>query len=951
MESELSSMSITKHIPPLDEENENVDNVRADVDDVGNSPINIKSSNANQDDSDAEDEEDEDGTLVLANLAKEVHARSVKMMKAESLETGPLSASSDDGAPPPVPGKDFPRLGAFHERESSNSSSSRSEGLVFRNGVDFITIGHERVPSNPLLTPSTATSASSPAFAPMPVTPTAPDIDTSPLIRDGKSTGNTPDEGAQLRSLLRVGGALGGGQVDESFDLSSLDADLANLLSPNKFMPQQQQSSALRNVVAAVDSITPPPPMSTPSNSQSSGSARSEEESPVTSKRKKSQRRTMSATVPPDEVDSKGGRTERPRSFTAVLGQQSSPKRPTHSRPTSLTISTSSVTSPDTRRGSLDIPATRTRHRPTTSRDGEDGSSPLDDAPQAHLEGPYSALGITSPGASFASSESLAKRRAHIPRLHTPNRQHMPSNEVPGSSSRPGSSFSVRPALKNWRRTQVEAGYDQNDDLVSTPVPRTGSTLGASVLRRPSVTHTERAHQRASLHSRHRKRSMSVNETRPPSSLQKRSPGEWLGPRTVRLFRNAGLLDDPDKQPPPRDRDGAVSVTSSRTESRLRLHTRSSMDQERPLERSLYTPSRAGYSDVTRASSWGRGSIAGSMTMAELTMSRVDSPITTITSSTTPTSSSNPKTTFSGSTATSVSGGSPSQPSTHSQFHFEASITSLREKHQLEMEALLNALADSQRSGKSLREENAMLRGRIRDLEEQIRDLVEKLSVSPTLIPSSSTLSTLHRSILGNTSRPGSTEPVQRRHSRMQSYVLGDSTSALDRSEAELDSSLLTMRQPTPLSSLRSSPRMGRFEGSSSLAPSEHTARKRSSTASSIFPVVPSNMSMLLHDDTDAGEGFANSTFASYKMHVTGSTPSSPSVVLARPTPVNPANKSRHAPKQSVSSIGSNSSTNPDVSILSLPGSPGSLNLRPEHERHLGDMISLDFSLGGESDG
>jgi hypothetical protein len=145
---------------------------------------------------------------------------------------------------------------------------------------------------------------------------------------------------------------------------------------------------------------------------------------------------------------------------------------------------------------------------------------------------------------------------------------------------------------------------------------------------------------------------------------------------------------------------------------------------------------------------------------------------------------------------------------------------------------------------------------------------------------------------------------------------------------------------------------MGRLEAgsSSNLLSLEHPAKKRVSTSSSIFPVLPSNMSMLLHDDGDA-DAFANATFSTNKMYTYGSTPPSLTTAFARPAPTNPNGKSRHASKPSVSSIGSNSSTNPDLSVMSMPGSPGSLNLRPEHERHLGDMMSMDFSLAGDSDG
>jgi len=38
------------------------------------------------------------------------------------------------------------------------------------------------------------------------------------------------------------------------------------------------------------------------------------------------------------------------------------------------------------------------------------------------------------------------------------------------------------------------------------------------------------------------------------------------------------------------------------------------------------------------------------------------------------------------------------------------------------------------------------------------------------------------------------------------------------------------------------------------------------------------------------------------------------------------------------------------TSFSTMPGSPGSLNLRPEHEMHLGDLGSLDLDLGFDDD-
>ncbi|THG96568.1 hypothetical protein EW145_g7755 [Phellinidium pouzarii] len=330
--------------------------------------------------------------------------------------------------------------------------------------------------------------------------------------------------------------------------------------------------------------------------------------------------------------------------------------------------------------------------------------------------------------------------------------------------------------------------------------------------------------------------------------------------------------------------------------------------------------------------------------MAELSSARGDSPVTSTTTtavSSTPTSASHPKSAsiFSGSTATSFSCGSPHQ---QSQFPFqshvqsqstngEAAVTALKEKHSAEMEALLGALADSQRTSKAVKDENQQLHGRIRDLEDQIGDLIEQLDAARRMPPPPPSFA---RSVL-NQSRPASRSSsvegnVSRRTAQLHSYVHSSRASLADDTD-----SVSAFGQHTTTRDYKSR-----------LSPSragnlEHVARKRASTASSVFPALPSNMSMLLHDDGDIEHDHTAGYVSSSHARSQNSSPQ-PTPVLYRMD----KRTGRHAGKPSVSSVGSGASLSGEMSILSsLPGSPTSLRLRPEHEKHLSDMISFDLSV------
>ena len=156
----------------------------------------------------------------------------------------------------------------------------------------------------------------------------------------------------------------------------------------------------------------------------------------------------------------------------------------------------------------------------------------------------------------------------------------------------------------------------------------------------------------------------------------------------------------------------------------------------------------------------------------------------------------------------------------------------MKEKHDLETEALLAALSDSQRTTKTLREENCQLRDRILELEDERRLANGVQPTQPATQPSYSR-PPLDRKVtpspLGtgaNSHRPA----IHRSHSGFPLHSDGNGGSSVDLSTYKRE--LSPSRTPAFLDTL---PR-----------PSNP---RRASTASSIFPNVPNNMSLLMHEE------------------------------------------------------------------------------------------------------
>jgi len=127
----------------------------------------------------------------------------------------------------------------------------------------------------------------------------------------------------------------------------------------------------------------------------------------------------------------------------------------------------------------------------------------------------------------------------------------------------------------------------------------------------------------------------------------------------------------------------------------------------------------------------------------------------------------------------------------------------------------------------------------------------------------------------------------------------------------------------------------------STLAPSNininatSALRRRPSTSSSIFPIPPSNMTMLLHDEMGLSFGLGVEGHQSAVMSEPNKPPGSPSMSISCD------NRFSMVTAQPVTS---NISVSPTIETFSMvTESPGSLFLKPEHEMMLDEMESLDL--------
>ncbi|ESK91559.1 hypothetical protein Moror_2554 [Moniliophthora roreri MCA 2997] len=421
---------------------------------------------------------------------------------------------------------------------------------------------------------------------------------------------------------------------------------------------------------------------------------------------------------------------------------------------------------------------------------------------------------------------------------------------------------------------------------------------------------------------------LAQTEERPGSSLSSGGRTDWLGPRTAKAFRAAGLLDGKESSPDT----GSIS-------GHLGMQRYGSL-------RGTRAPSRAAFSDAgLSASGRRRGSgsyfsLGGSGGSGSV-QSPTDSPTMTVNSRERAPST------------------APTSVSSHSHREREDELTAMKEKHATETSALLSALSDSQRTARVLRDENAELRERIQQLE-RISDLNERLAVENEQLREG--LGELEednkrlRRVVGELK-------VQMRLGEMRlsgslsagSGVTGNGERRLYGSLGRHTGSPLRPRAESPPSpeapptatkdsfdfsadlddfkptSTPAPPRSKRYEVEEDVTSTSSSSHvRRYSSASSNFPAPPPEMTMLMQEDHDS-QGYSSTS--SYE-------PGSPTIGV--PLSKRPA----HRRDASITSI---SPTTANFSMMSGgTGSPRSLCLRPEHEQHLGDMDSLD--LGHRSD-
>lgn len=219
----------------------------------------------------------------------------------------------------------------------------------------------------------------------------------------------------------------------------------------------------------------------------------------------------------------------------------------------------------------------------------------------------------------------------------------------------------------------------------------------------------------------------------------------------------------------------------------------------------------------------------------------------------------------------------------------------------METGALLNALSDSQRLVKVLREENTELRERLADRDAERDELIAERRE----------LEEQARERFDLAERVGE---LEEENAALRSFVDG-----LRREVAawEMKAACSDINDYDVSSISRAG--IGRFDpddcvpevGEPDVEEDEDLTariRKRVSTASSLFPILPSNMSILMAED---GADVASSPLLNHSSY-------------------------RHSRK---ASQGDQSM----VTMSSVPGSPRSLFLKPEDEDHLVDMDNISF--------
>ena len=493
--------------------------------------------------------------------------------------------------------------------------------------------------------------------------------------------------------------------VGSSFNFHALDPDLAALLSPNKIVDVDGRRSGSTERLSSTspnmrmrkipdEGLSPSmPPNILSASSRSKGS-------PV---------------PPPENLPLLAESPRLPHSKRVF--SSTTPHSPTHIPRPSLSSNSVTTLSPSSTKSRFPHPTasgsaepssmegiTPDRRPSTSSSRLRPSSVSTDPDDPGYTTGrgsidrwPGSKLGLNLPFKTSTLHNPPSSRPA-LRQLATPNGPWDPETVSP--SSRASSSmatsvrrqFGPRPSLDSARPTfemleQLERSSSQSQSLSQGRVRNRNRSMSES------TGSPEFGRQ---------------SNSQPNSGSLHRRAIDFTGPRTARLFREAGLLlKDRDRE---RDRD---EETPSRQSSPI--YSRSSMDRERvgDYHRQM-APSRTGYSEISATSStWGR-----TRNTPSVVSERGGTPFTS-SSSTAPTSA----------TSSLPPMSLPVSPALQQQREDAAAYQALREKHQMETEALLSALSDSQNLNKLLREENVTVREDNAQLRERLAILEETIEV------------------------------------------------------------------------------------------------------------------------------------------------------------------------------------------------------------------------------
>ncbi|CAE6534721.1 unnamed protein product [Rhizoctonia solani] len=532
------------------------------------------------------------------------------------------------------------------------------------------------------------------------------------------------------------------------------------------------------------------------------------------------------------------------------------------------------------------------------------------------------------------------------------------NNQHGGPTERNAVSLNGSPMLSPGKLSSSGSwGAEQTSyrDVMTTPnnptrlLPRRSPSVGAVITRKRSASFDSSGSPTLT-------RDMS-DPFGPHSIGPKRT--DWLGPRTAKAFAAAGLIDKE------RDKSSLYSGPRSDTPS----HRGGALNSWRthgernggfgPGAGSVRSHSRLGSEIISpsfRTRSLAGGDSSPGYRRSSLDHTAPPSPVSTH------------RTLVSSATSSSQS---------------QSALQNMRERHELETEALLLALAGSKRTERDLRVENDELMAYIVQLERRVAILeMEKEQTERSQsrakeyrwnTPSPSDVETLDKrrqEILAG--RPsargwnGSNNKSSVSSGRSPLYGRSPLPAGLPRaasaasvyrntSGAEFDkvspskpldiadTRSLTRRSPTVASASTptsgnvnhslaevSTPTRDYFDDWSEPSFSQPLqssprleARNRlsSNSVTSLVPQMPGNMSMLVHEQP-GGE------FAEDEISFGSASPSS--MTLAHPR--------NNTPKPTPANI---SPVTADFSFNSIPGSPRSLRLGPEEEMHLADLISL----------